>query len=497
MSHALKCPNHSCPYLFDPSSVPTGVVLACPRCGMRFTLGPPASPPEHYPGAPALNALAAANPILPFGSAATDGQAPTAASPAQPGPLTTQHVHPAGSAVPSANRPRTKKKLTDRPHLPVRESGFQRLILAGIAAVLMAGTGIAIWYKLSQKPEEPETSTTMLFKEVNLGIEPLTAPWTRDEQTKGKLGSPYFLVYRRDNPDAYIAFGARDYDPSSPRASDLRRYQLEPLGQLLEAGTLQSFPLQDPKWMGQEATGFKFRGQLKTGSSIEGESYAVVNKGIAYWYLAWTGENEIYQEQRAAFAEARSGTKLLDLRNDWKEKQSPIVTFKNNVIGYTLLDGEGQWKEVTGESDLKAEGPEADKLLRLVLGRKANTQHIGSLVVFVLPASTEPLVAAKEFITSKRVAELAAANPDFTVEFQERAGPIAGATAPVGVEPTAPVLRLQSRVANASGQDRLHVISAKQIGDKVIAVHAWGDLSERELFEGVFVQIASSLRASE
>ena len=39
MANALKCPNPSCPYLFDPTGVPAGVVLTCPRCGMRFTLG--------------------------------------------------------------------------------------------------------------------------------------------------------------------------------------------------------------------------------------------------------------------------------------------------------------------------------------------------------------------------------------------------------------------------------------------------------------------------
>src|SRR5205809_249367 len=47
MATALKCPNPSCPFLFDPSQVPPGAVLTCPRCTMRFTLGasPTAPPP--------------------------------------------------------------------------------------------------------------------------------------------------------------------------------------------------------------------------------------------------------------------------------------------------------------------------------------------------------------------------------------------------------------------------------------------------------------------
>src|SRR5437763_14122909 len=54
MSNMLKCPNPSCPYVFDPSQVPVGVVLSCPRCAMQFTLGPPqAAAAPTAPGAPA------------------------------------------------------------------------------------------------------------------------------------------------------------------------------------------------------------------------------------------------------------------------------------------------------------------------------------------------------------------------------------------------------------------------------------------------------------
>jgi hypothetical protein len=42
MSTTLKCPNPSCPYPFDPTRIPPGAVITCPRCGMRFTLGQPA-----------------------------------------------------------------------------------------------------------------------------------------------------------------------------------------------------------------------------------------------------------------------------------------------------------------------------------------------------------------------------------------------------------------------------------------------------------------------
>src|SRR6476619_1618125 len=58
---ALKCPNPSCRFLFDPSLVPPGAVLTCPRCGLRFTLGqsPAAVPPTPTNPEPAPTPAAA------------------------------------------------------------------------------------------------------------------------------------------------------------------------------------------------------------------------------------------------------------------------------------------------------------------------------------------------------------------------------------------------------------------------------------------------------
>src|SRR5438067_11424446 len=68
---ALKCPNPSCPFLFDPSLVPPGAVLTCPRCAMRFTLG--SGPPE----APPAGTIA---------EPPADAPAPPATSPSRPSP---------------------------------------------------------------------------------------------------------------------------------------------------------------------------------------------------------------------------------------------------------------------------------------------------------------------------------------------------------------------------------------------------------------------------
>src|SRR5262245_34136792 len=115
MSNMLKCPNPSCPYVFDPSQVPVGVVLSCPRCAMQFTLGPPA------PTAPVSTA---------------------AALPPNAPPLTATD-RAAGTQVATQPRPaQPRERYPEEP--PGRRSNkAQMFILAGIAAVLMAGTALA------------------------------------------------------------------------------------------------------------------------------------------------------------------------------------------------------------------------------------------------------------------------------------------------------------------------------------------------------------------
>ena len=120
MSATLKCPNPSCPYLFDPTTVPAGVVLACPRCGTRFTLGAPAAPPPAY--------------------------APPGYPPAAP---------PAADSVFAGMTPETARSDgSEGPRLPVRESRLQTALLVGVTAFALAGAGVAVWYKVTHKTEQ-------------------------------------------------------------------------------------------------------------------------------------------------------------------------------------------------------------------------------------------------------------------------------------------------------------------------------------------------------
>ena len=97
-------------------------------------------------------------------------------------------------------------------------------------------------------------------------------------------------------------------------------------------------------------------------------------------------------------------------------------------------------------------------------------------------------------MTERRTNQLQMANPDIGVTFQDRADmPVDQPANPI--KQSSEVFRLHSVVKNALNQDRLHVISAAKIGEKIVVAHAWCDWAERDDFEAIFIQVVGSLRA--
>src|SRR5262245_45330309 len=173
MSNMLKCPNPTCPYVFDPSQVPVGVVLSCPRCGMQFTLGPPAP------------------------AAKTATQSPTAGAPSSPPSATvpTQPTAPSSPQSESTSRTATAERKRERgpddPQRPgPRSNKVQVFILAGIAAVLMAGTILVIIFKIIYR-DSSSSDTVSKLKELNIGVENPPSGWTQDNDKQVKIGSPF------------------------------------------------------------------------------------------------------------------------------------------------------------------------------------------------------------------------------------------------------------------------------------------------------------------
>jgi hypothetical protein len=243
--------------------------------------------------------------------------------------------------------------------------------------------------------------------------------------------------------------------------------------------------------------GFKFHAQLKDGTTVDGEACRFAYKGIGYWFLSWTGENNIYEEMKHEFAETRRHCKLLDFRKDWRERQSAIVPFKGDRVDYTIFDAEGIWED-DKDSDLKYEGEGADKVLRikkgLKRGKKNDEIQDSKLVVYVLSRSGDPLEVARDHVTGLRQEEIKKGGADYKIDFTEITVPPEGDPIPNPHDITpAPILRLKSVVKGAANQNRLHVISAAKIEEKIVVVHAYTSLENKEILESLLIQIAGSL----
>lgn len=518
MSTALKCPNPSCPYLFDPSTVPPGVVLACPRCGMRFTLGSPAAAAQQpaqqenaptatfggapggypssaptypnnpaYPSAPGYHNAPTQPSMGPTGYAAAPPPGYGAAPP-RPGARPTNATF--GEMTPETARPDGEEGFRS----PVRANKFQTYILVGVGMISLAAAGVAIWYKMTHKNENygANGGELLKYKDLNFSVEAPPKPWVHDEDMRAKLGAPYIRVYRRDNPEAYIAIGARDFNGSSARPSDLDNFLAKPINSLMMEGWRKN-PLEgDKTWMGQETRGYIFSGVLKAGGSVQGEARAFGHKGVGYWFLAWTGEADIYEEQKGMFAEARRRCKLLEVRGkDWKEKVSPVVPFKGETVNYTILDAEGMWYEETER--IKDEDPKADKLLRTKKSRSKDHQDDAELLVLLLDGGGgDPLGTGRKYVETQAnlMPELRGMN-----SFKEHpSDALEGDPTPNTVDGNTPFVLLRSENSLDRTYSWFYAISAIEVEGKTVVVVAKCKWGERRAFDTKFVQIVKSLR---
>lgn len=491
MSNMLKCPNPSCPYVFDPSQVPVGVVLSCPRCGMQFTLGPPAAantaPPPNHPSGPS------------YPTGPTGYGAPSA--PQQ------EQVNPELEEV---GRTALEDRDPDAPLPGRRTNKAQVFILAGIAAVLMAGTALAIIFKLMHRPEAETGDGLTKIPDINIGIGTLPEEWKHDDTKKNEFGSPYVRSYRRTNPEAYLVLGANEPGKNvkrMPLPSELHRGLRKPLPKIFDMSSLQELDPLETKWLDQAIApehGFKFRAQSQDGLPWIGEAYAVAYKGFAYYWISWCGEAD-FEKLQPEFAAIRSKFKLLDAREGWTPSGVISTDYKGDKVPYTLSDAtlsdtEQTWKEIRTDEypALKAAEPDLDRRLRMSYtpqGDRKARPDTAELSVFILDGSGDPLQVARKYVEDRETARIRAANAEFAPPtFKERTDPPEGDPIATDVPATTPVVRLESNVKDSRDAARLIVASGLKVGDKIVVVECWCEFSRRRVFETKFIQIASSLR---
>ena len=461
MSTALKCPNPSCPYLFDPSKVPAGAVLTCPRCGMRFTLGTPA------PAAPAVSKSPPAPPLPNSFDDMSKEEPRTAGEP------------PPRRSFAAAGEP----------------ASYQTGIIAFICFALLAGAGLAIYFKITWKPEVMKGENGQQLHAHNLSFETPEAPWAIDDDTKAKLGPPMILAFKRAEPDAFFAVGAKDYATREPRPSDLRSTVDRVMERNFEDVTRINLP--DVAFLGQAATvAFSFTASLKDGSRVAGLCHATSYKGVGYWSVSWANEKDA-EGQAAAFEGIREKLKLDKSRDSWAAKDLPVRTFGGHAVTYQLLDGEDIWKEPDAKDrPASGEDPKGDLLLTArvkVPGHDFPDE--ATLVAILLDGGGEdPLAQGRKYIEDRLAEQVKVADDKLAPKFLERKGNPDGDPPSNPVDTPTPVVRMQMTVQGASSFSKLLVLSAAKVGDRVVVVYAhcsWGD---REVFEAKLMQIAGSLR---
>jgi hypothetical protein len=501
MSNLLKCPNPSCPYVFDPSQVPVGVVLSCPRCAMQFTLGPP--PPGAAPPAPYS------------GPAGAGGPPPQSAPPPARPPRKRSAPPPDEEEFEAIGRRAVEERDPDE-RLPARGTNkLQVFILAGVAAVLMAATVFVIVYKVMHRrggdagdasrtgPEAP-----LRLDELNVSVAP-PAGWSRDDTWRAKFDAPYVLAFKRENPEAYVAFGARKAPAGrAPKPSDMAADLIRPFAKLFvrnsEDDTLRREPPVAATWLGEPISasdkypnGFKFRGQSSDGLSWAGEAYTVAHKGIAYYWLGWCLESE-YDGLKDEFARFQGQVQLLGGRAGWKETQANVADFRGDKVSYTISDADEVWTEMPRAEleTFKALDPNLERRLKINQTPKRDRRALpdqAELNVYVLDGGGDPLTAARKYVEDKETARIKTGG-DFTHTFEELTDQELGDPVPYSGPAAAPTVRLKSTVKESPNSNRLFVVSAAQIGDKVVVVECWCEYGKRSVFESRFLQIAKSLR---
>ena len=504
MSTTLKCPNPSCPYPFDPTRIPPGAVITCPRCGMRFTLGQPAPGQAGSPVGPTAPGR------LPTTAAISQGGPsayPPPGYPPQPRPasptigtsivpdLSSAGPNPSTPGGPGADKPAPAIQLTTLVHAAFGPVQTAVVVIAGIA--LLGVVAATIYFQLTPKPSGVSKEEPPKFIAKNVSFDPPTAPWERDDETNKTLNAPILFVLKRTDPEAWIAFGARDFDPREPRPSELRDGLFQKLARLFD-DLRDVTPIPNARWLGEPATAYTFRGRGKRdGPHVAGECHAVSYKGVAYWMLCWAGENDA-EGLFPTFEAIRDRFKLLKEREKWLPRESTVRPFGGHRYGYQVLDAEGLWVE----PDRKDQNPEdidpkADLLLHAREKRRGiDTAEEAALIVLAIdPAGGDPLAEGRKYVEEQWTAGIKARGGNgLTPTVTEVTGNLEGDPTSNTVEATAPVVRLKATVPEAKNSNELLVVSAIKLGDKLIVVQVSCDWKDRALLEARLVQIAGSLR---
>ena len=473
MASPLKCPAPNCPFLFDPDQVPPGAVIACPRCGLRFTLGPTATMSPGYP------------PPEPESAFQEDLFASTSDE-----PVARPASHGKRGAV-SQGRPSAKSD--PEPPRKSRSSGSWKSILVaagivfGIAAMFVAIFAISRINKNNRTIEETETELN--YPDLNLRFKKpaVESGWTRHDEILTSFNAALFGYVKggAENPSASIVGDARRFD-HAVRPGDLKERINTLLDQHFDNVTESDDP-RDDTLCGLPATRYQYRAtHKKTGDAITLEVHALANKAIGVWVFAWAADRE-FAGQVAAFQSLRGGLQIAKAGDVSTEVLTSTKTHRSRSGIFTLKEQDGLWAKQEPATSRDANGTLWLRGTPKSAGGK-NKPGTADLVVVEIEPTGETKGQALETVKQSL------AEGESTIE--EITGEPTGEPAIGELDPATPVTRLKVRYKGAeSGVNKLVVFASVDSGAKRVVAYATCPLKDLPYWEPRLMQIVGSLAA--
>ncbi len=482
---AMKCPNAQCTFLFDPTQVPPGAVLACPRCALRFTIGPPAPAapaagygvPAGYPATATFNA--GDHPGLPsdFQQTLSHGGHGVAT----PGPLATP-----ATAPPPARR---------------KSSGVRSTLLTVVGLLVLMSLAVSVVFLVAFSKRRDGgaaavgADTEVRMAGLNFAYKMPGAGWRKDNDTQNELGVNVFAMQREGTPTGWVALAVIDYETRAPLPGEMHEETLRQLNRVFQ-DVPQGLVPEPAKWGPHDARKCFFRAEHKaTQVACVGDAYTLSYKGVGYWFYAWAAEADAAQ-LAGEFEAMRERLRTLDQRERWAPAAAVEATFRSvkPASRFRLSSPEKIW--AAAQLDPTDEDPAAELLLKGVLkGRAARDFNpTATVAVMVVPGGGDANELAEEYVRKRYTRDPAVFGP---TAIEPVTGDLAG-DAPVGaVAEGLPARRLKVSPGGADASkvaEKLVVFAAMAAGDSVVVAEASCPWSQKDVWERRLALLVGTLR---
>ena len=470
MASPSKCPNPGCPFLFDPAQVPPGAVIACPRCGLRFSLAP--MPPAHPGAATDPGSAFRDDPFAPSEESDTDARDEDSPS-----------LYSRGKKRPRHGDDLPKKRK--------RSSGLLKsIVIAAVAVTAIASlplgfVALRLYNKRTQ--EVQETTTDLKYPDLNLQFKKPTpeSGWVKHDGTRTSFNAALFGYQRGDEnaPTAWIVGDARKLG-YAVRPSDLRDRTMDQLNANFD-NVSESDEAKEDTLCGLPASRTQFRAtHKKTGENVTLEVFALANKSIGVWIFAWSPEREFANNQ-SAFQSIRAGLQIVKTDDPNVEVAAATKTHRSKSGLFTIKDADGLWVKKDTPADLDPDGTLWLKGTPKSAGGKNKPTSVDLVVVEVAPdgeAKDQAMTIVKRSL------------PEGDPTIEELTGDPTGEPSSGEVNPSAAITRLKIRYKGAdSSVHKLAVFTSVESGDKRIIAYATCQLKDLPYWEQRLMQIVGSL----